>query len=129
MNTSILLKEQFSIAPDTLYKAWLTSEEHTAMTGGEAICTNNLGDTFSAWDGYISGTNLALNPNKEIKQAWRTTEFGDNDPDSELIIQFEKNEEVCLLTLIHNNIPDGQSDYEKGWIEHYFKPMHAYFEE
>jgi hypothetical protein len=31
------------------------------------------------------------------------------------------------LTLIHNNIPKGQSDYEQGWINHYFEPMKTYF--
>jgi activator of HSP90 ATPase len=98
------------------------------MTGGEANCSNVINGVFLAWDGYISGTNKSLIPNKEIVQSWRTTEFLESDNDSELIIQISKTEEGSLLTLIHNNIPEGQSDYEKGWIEHYFNPMKQYFQ-
>ncbi|GAB5409367.1 MAG: hypothetical protein BalsKO_17320 [Balneolaceae bacterium] len=97
------------------------------MTGGEASCTDYVGGTFTAWDGYISGTNISLIENKEIKQSWRTTEFTDSDDDSELIIRLKNIDEGCELTLIHSNIPEGQSDYKKGWIEYYFNPMKEYF--
>jgi activator of HSP90 ATPase len=128
MNNQIQLKEKFSVKPEILYNAWLDSEKHSAMTGGEANCSNKVDDKFTAWDGYISGTNEALVPNKEIVQNWRTTEFKETDNDSKLIISIEEIENGSLLTLTHTNIPEGQSDYEKGWIEHYFNPMKEYFE-
>jgi activator of HSP90 ATPase len=127
MNNQIQLKEKFSVKPETLYNAWLDSEIHSAMTGGEANCSDKVDAKFTAWDGYISGTNEALVPNKEIVQKWRTTEFKETDKDSKLIISIEAIENGSLLTLTHTNIPEGQSDYEKGWIEHYFNPMKEYF--
>lgn len=124
---SFELKETFEVNPEIVYSAWLDSEQHADMTGGEAECSDQVGGEFSAWDGYITGTNRALTPNKEIVQAWRTSEFMDEDEDSELLLQFAEIEGGCELTLIHRNIPEGNSDYENGWKEHYFEPMKAYF--
>ncbi len=56
------------------------------MIEGEAKCSNQEGGKFTAWDGYIAGKNIQLITNKKIIQIWRTSEFNDNDEDSELII-------------------------------------------
>lgn len=127
MEKSFELKEVFSASPKEVFDAWLNSEKHTEMTGGEAVCSAKIEDEFSAWDGYISGKNISIIPNEEIVQEWRTTEFKESDSSSELILKFKEVEEGCELTLIHNNIPQGQSDYEQGWINHYFEPMKNYF--
>jgi activator of HSP90 ATPase len=127
MSYTIKLKEKFSVKPETLYNAWLDSKTHSAMTGGKATCSDLAKGRFTAWDGYISGTNETLVPNKEIVQTWRTTEFKETDKDSRLSIYIDEIENGSLLTLVHTNIPEGESDYENGWIEHYFGPMKEYF--
>ena len=124
---SFKLKETFNVSPKILYHAWLDSDEHTAMTGSEAECSSEENGDFFAWEGYISGFNISLDPHKKIVQSWRTTEFSDSDKDSEVIIEISEAEEGSLLTLTHNNIPEGQSDYKKGWIDHYFNPMKEYY--
>lgn len=127
MNESIELKETFNVKPSVIYNAWLNSEQHSKMTGGEATCSNKVGGSFIAWDGYISGTNKSLNLNKEIVQTWRTSEFSDTDEDSLLTVHLKEIEQGCELTLTHSNIPEGQTQYEQGWVEHYFTPMKNYF--
>jgi activator of HSP90 ATPase len=128
MKNKFVLKKQFSIAAETIYKAWLNGEEHTKMTGGEATGEAKEGFEFTAWDGYISGSNLELIPNQKIVQAWRTSEFNENDKDSRLEINFASTDQGCELTLIHSDIPEDQvSDYEQGWEDHYFAPMKEYF--
>ncbi len=127
MAVSFSIKETFPVKPKTLFQAWLNSEVHAAMTGGEAECSDEINGQFSAWDGYISGTNTSLVLYEKITQRWRTTEFEEEDPDSILELEFLELEEGCQLTLTHSNIPEGQSDYKKGWIEHYFEPMSEYF--
>lgn len=127
MKKQIVLKESFPVKPGVVYRAWLDSEEHSEMTGGTAECTDEIGQEFMAWNGYISGTNKALVENEKIVQSWRTTEFKESDPDSELQIDLQETVEGCQLTLTHSNIPEGQSNYEQGWIDHYFIPMKAYF--
>ena len=117
----------FSVEPEVIYSAFLDSEIHTAMTGGSANCSDKENEEFSAWDGYISGKNLKLVEGKEIVQSWRTTEFKDTDDDSQLTIKLEPKNGVTELTLIHSNIPEGQSKYKQGWEDHYFTPMKEYF--
>ena len=127
MKTKFSIEEVFNVSSEKLYNAWLSSAEHTAMTGGEAECSDKVGDSFTAWDGYISGKNLELIPNSKIVQSWRTTEFDDLDEDSKLVIEFQVVPNGTRIIINHSNIPEGQSDYNKGWIEHYFQPMKEYF--
>ncbi len=112
---------------EEVYKAWLDSKAHSQMTGGEAICSDAEGEAFSAWDEYIHGVNKKLIQGQEIVQSWRTVEFDEQDEDSELVIRLKDVDGQCLLTLIHRNIPNGQPDYEQGWIDNYFEPMLVYF--
>ncbi len=75
------MKINFEIAglidasPQQIYDAWLNSDAHSAMTGGEAFVSNTEGDTFDAWDGYIEGRNVELVSAQKIVQHWRTSEF------------------------------------------------------
>ncbi len=127
MKTQFEIMRTIPATPKEIYEAWLSSEGHTNMTGGAATCNSDEGTAFTAWGGYISGTNVRLTPEKEIVQTWRTSEFGEDDPDSELIVRLAPVEGGTEVQLIHNNIPEGQPDYEQGWLDHYFTPMEAYF--
>lgn len=66
-------------------------------------------------------------PFSEIQQSWRTSEFSDDDEDSNLIIQFNEHPDGTELVLTHTNIPEGQTQYLSGWEDHYFEPMTEYF--
>jgi activator of HSP90 ATPase len=128
------MEKEFSIStfvpapPEKVFRAWLSSEGHSAMTGSPARVEPRVGGAFTAWDGYISGRTAALKPYTRIVQDWRTTEFPDGCADSQIEILLEAVEGGTQLTLIHRNIPDGQADsYKSGWDESYFEPMKAYF--
>ncbi|UCB47514.1 MAG: SRPBCC domain-containing protein [Spirochaetota bacterium] len=114
-------------SPDTIYTAWLSSEEHSKMTGGSARVSSKAGDTFEAWDGYIQGKNLELEPPKRILQKWRTTEFEDSDDDSLLEALLEPEGDETRITIHHSNLPDHGIQYQQGWIDNYFIPMKEYF--
>lgn len=124
----ITLTKKFPVSPQQLYMAWLTGAKHTAMTGSAATGTPEVGTAFTAWDGYICGTNRELEPYKKIVQSWRTTDFPTDAPDSTLTIEFEATDSGTKLTLTHTNTPKDQEDgYRSGWEEHYFAPMTEYF--
>lgn len=81
-----------------------------------------------AWNGYITGRNLELIPGERIVQSWRTKQFTDEHEDSIITVTLEEVEGGTLLTLVHSNVPDGQTSYEQGgWRQHYFEPMMEYF--
>lgn len=128
MKETIELKEFFEAEPSEIYNAWLDSELHGKMTGGEAECSKEIAYSFSAWDGYITGENIDLVENEKIVQSWRTSEFGENDEDSLLQIKLTKVLEGTEVSLIHTNIPEGQTQYLQGWQDHYFTPMKAFFQ-
>jgi activator of HSP90 ATPase len=114
--------------PARLYDAWLSSKEHSAFTGAKAKVAAKVGGKHSAWDGYISGKTLELVPKRRIVQAWRTTDFSEESPDSRLEITFAPTPKGTRLTLKHTAIPKGQvSAYRQGWKDYYFAPMKAYF--
>ncbi len=109
-----------------IYLAWLTSEGHTNMTGAEAEISDQPGDTFTAWDGYIEGKNILLEPYSRIVQSWRTSEF-EGAADSQVEIWLQEADGNTKLTLIHTNLPEDGEQYKNGWEDFYFEPMKAYF--
>ncbi len=111
-----------------IYKSWLSTQRHTKMTGGEAFVSDKIGETFTAWDGYITGQNTELEPYSKIVQSWRSSNFEDNEGDSQIEILLSEHEEETTLTLKHTNVPESGEHYKKGWKEHYFEPMRRYFE-
>ncbi len=115
-------------SPEDVYDAWMSSDRHAAMTGGDpANIDPRVGGTFEAGDGYISGTTLELEPGRRIVQSWRTTDFAAEDADSRIEVLFEPVAGGARVTLNHSAIPDGQSGYEEGWRDYYFAPMRDYF--
>lgn len=128
MSESLKLTTTFSVKPKLIYKAWLDSKEHTAMTGGKATASTKVGGSFTAWDGYIKGKNLDLVKNTRILQSWRSAEFPQDCINSLLLIKLDETASGTKLTLVHFEIPNGQGkSYKSGWVEHYFNPMKEYF--
>jgi activator of HSP90 ATPase len=128
MAEKLKLSVSLPVKPAKLFHAWLDSKSHGEFTGDAAKIDPVVGGEFTAWDGYIMGKTLELEPSKRIVQSWRTTEFPEGAPDSRLEILIEAEGEGSKLTLIHTNIPAGQSEeYKQGWEDYYFAPMKVYF--
>ncbi|NQW17788.1 MAG: SRPBCC domain-containing protein [Chloroflexi bacterium] len=129
MTREFTVEAIISARPLTIFAAWLDGKSHTNMTGGEATGEPVVGSEFTAWDDYISGKNLALEPAKRILQSWRTSQFTDDHEDSVIEVTLTPHgEESTAVTLKHSNVPDDQADgYKSGWVDHYFEPMQAYF--
>jgi activator of HSP90 ATPase len=125
---SISLSTVLPSTPEKIYKAWLSSKEHTAFTDSAAEIEPHAGGKFSVWDGYITGKTMETEPFTRIVQSWRTTEFPAESEDSLLEILFEETKKGTKITLNHSNIPKGQGQqYKQGWEEFYFEPMIMYF--
>jgi len=115
-------------SPKEIFSAWLDGKKHEAMTGGKATAKAKANTKHTAWDGYISGKTLEVDPYKKIVQSWRTVEFPDDAEDSLLELKLSAKGKSTVLSITHTNIPKGQGkNYQKGWKEHYFNPMKEYF--
>jgi uncharacterized protein YndB with AHSA1/START domain len=125
---TIRVSALFSAPPERIYEAWLSSQEHSKMTGGLASIDPQVGGRHTAWDGYIQGETVLLEPNQRIVQTWRTSEFPEGSPSSELHVHLEPVEGGTRVTLDHKNVPEGDGEkYARGWEVHYFTPMATYF--
>ena len=114
--------------PEAVYDAWLSSEQHARMTGGGAAIEPHVGGAHRAWDDYITGKTLDLDPGKRIVQSWRTVQFPPESGDSQLVVTFEDEGGHTRVKIAHTGIPEGQgAKYQSGWDDHYFQPMAAYF--
>ena len=71
------VSELISATRESIYEAWLSSTGHSKMTGSPANASSVEGESFEAWDGYITGKNLELEFPRRIIQSWRTVEFDD----------------------------------------------------
>lgn len=128
MKNEFVLYETFNANAETIYNAWLSTQGHTLMTGSPAKVHGYANGDFTAWDGYIWGTFLELEPNKRIVQLWRTGEFPEDAEDSRVEILLEESNNKTKLTLVHTHMPEDQVDsYKTGWLDFYFKPMKEYF--
>ena len=114
--------------PEEIYDAWMSTDGHTAMTGADAHVDPRVGGEFDAWDGYISGRTLELEPGRRIVQSWRSSEFEDQHADSRIEVLLDEVEGGSRVTVRHTTVPDGQLGYEQGgWQDSYFDPMKEYF--
>ena len=135
MKDEFTITAEFNVSAEKIYKAYLSTQGHTQMTGSPAKVDGRAGGDFTAWDGYIWGTFLELEKNKRIVQAWRTAEFPEDAEDSRVEILLEEiptDEALAMtrLSLTHTNIPEGQSDdYKQGWEDFYFKPIREWIGE
>lgn len=115
-------------SPKDIYEAYLSTDGHSAITGGPATVDSKIGGTFKAWNGYIWGTTLELELHHRIVQAWRTTDFPDDAQDSTLEMLIEPAAGGSQVTFNHTDIPQGQSeDYRQGWVDFYLEPMKEFF--
>jgi activator of HSP90 ATPase len=126
--TTIRQKVTVQASPEEVYEAFMDGEKHSAFTGSKATCEPKPGGKFTAWDGYIFGTNLELEKGKRIVQEWMTSEWPPNYPPSRLELTFKRVKEGTEITLVQSNVPAEQADdYERGWIDFYWNPLKEYF--
>jgi uncharacterized protein YndB with AHSA1/START domain len=87
---SFELSVELPVTAKRLYKAWLNGKEHSAFTGARATVVPKVGGRHTAWDGYIEGVTLELEPHRRIVQSWRTSEFPEGSEDSRLELLLEE---------------------------------------
>ena len=125
---SIRVTALIHATPKRIYEAWIDEDDHGAMTDTQVTVEPRVGGRHTASDGYIEGTILELEPGRRIVQSWRSLDFPQGAAESRLEVILTPVSGGTEVTLVHSDIPDGQgADYEAGWVEHYFKPMQAYF--
>lgn len=114
--------------PAKVYEAFIDAKKHSAFTGSKATGDGRVGSSFTAWDGYISGKNIELEPGKRIVQEWATSEWPEDFPPSRLELTFKKVKGGTEISMVHSDVPAEQADeLKEGWTEFYWKLLKDYF--
>lgn len=93
--------------PAKLYSLFMNSTRHTATTGMPAKISTKVGGKWSAFSGMILGKNLVIVPNRMVVQTWRSSEWKKKDPDSILVVTFEKAAGGgAQVNLVHVGVPE-----------------------
>ncbi len=129
MATTIRQTVTFDAPPHTVFEALLDSKQHAAFTGQKASISRKVGGKMTAGDGYIEGKNLRIEKDTLIVQTWRTTDFKEGDPDSQVMFHFSKKGKGTRLMFVHSKVPDRLAEeFRQGWIDFYWVPLKAYLE-
>ena len=109
--------------PRELFDAFLDSRQHSRITGVPARTSRRVGARFTAFGGALSGRNLMIVPGRMIVQAWRSTQFKAGDPDSILVLTFNKTAGGARIDLVHVNVPGhDHQGVTRGWPKYYWGP-------
>ncbi len=113
----------YKTSPHAVYEALMDSKQHAAFSGGEARISREVGGEISAYDGYISGKNLELVPDRKIVQSWRAVDWPEGHY-STVTFLLAPVEDGTRLDFTHTDVPDGtEAEFEQGWIDNYWEPM------
>lgn len=112
-------------SPREVYETIMDSEKQTKATGMKAKMTRKIGGAYTAGDGYITGRNLELVPDKLIVQSWQADE--DDWPKAHFSIvrfRFTKTGTGTRLDFTQSGVPAALAlDTAGGWREYYWEPM------
>ena len=124
---TIKQKVTFNVTPAQLYEAILDPKIHSKFSGAKATGSMKVGGKFTAWDGYIFGTNLVLEKNKKIVQQWTSTDFPKGHM-TEVTFEFLRLAKGTKLVFTHKNVPDeNYEDTSQGWKDFYWIPLQTWF--
>jgi activator of HSP90 ATPase len=116
-----------NVTPAELFELFMDSAKHSAATGMPAKVSRKLGGKWAAFGGMILGKTLALVPNRMIVQAWRSSAWKKTDPDSVLVVRFEKTKNGAALHLAHVGVPEhDHKGVTQGWTKYYWEPWRRY---
>jgi activator of HSP90 ATPase len=118
----------FKATAHELYEALMDSKKHAAFTESQAKISRKVGGDFQAYDGYATGKNVELTPDKKIVQTWRASDWPEDHFSTVTFVFTEKNGETTV-DFTQTEIPDEAfPDIKQGWQEWYWDRLKAYLE-
>ena len=128
MKTKNITQEVFIFAtPSNVYHALMDSKIHSKFTGDIARIGKTVGDQFSAFNGYATGENLELKPNKLIVQSWRSSDWPKGHY-STVYFELKPEKNDTLLKFHQTGVPgEYVEDISNGWMEYYWNPIKEMF--
>jgi len=121
----------FKASPHEVYEALMDSRKHAKFTGGRCSISRKVGGKVSIYDGYITGENVELVPDKKIVQLWKPEEdCWPQDYFSKVTFSLKATKNGTQLILVQSGVPVVCGDrFDTGWKEFYWAPMREMLEQ
>lgn len=113
----------FNATPHEVYEMLMDSKRHSEFSEAKARISRNVGGRFTAYDGWIEGTNTKLAKDKMIIQRWRGADW---PPGHFSVATFKlvKKGNGTELKFSQSGVPiDKFKDISEGWKEFYWRRM------
>ena len=120
----------FNASPHDVYEALMDSDKHTQFTGAKATISREIGGSFTAYDGALSGTILELVPDAKIVQSWRGSDEGwVAGHFSTATFTLEAIDGGTRLTFQQTGVPEASFEQNsQGWQTYYWPKMKQFLE-
>jgi activator of HSP90 ATPase len=115
----------FNASPHEVYEALMDSEKHSQFTGAKAVISREVGGSFTAYDGALSGTILELVPDTKIVENWLGSDEGwVPDHYSTATFSLEAVDGGTRLTFVQTGVPEQSFEQiSSGWQTYYWPKM------
>ena len=115
----------FNASPHDVYEALMDSEKHSQFPGAKANISREVGGSFTAYDGALSGTILELVPDAKIVQSWRGSDDGWVPGHySTATFTLEAVDGGTRLTFVQTGVPEQSFEQiSQGWQTYYWAKM------
>ena len=122
--------ETFKATPHDVYELLMDSEKHTKFTGAKATISREIGGSFTAYDGALSGTILELVPDSKIVETWRGSDEGwVAGHYSTATFTLEAIDGGTRLTFVQTGVPEASYEQiNQGWQTYYWPKMKEFLE-
>ncbi len=114
----------FATTPARLFEALVDPTQHAAFTGATATGEAEIGAAFTAWDAYIEGRHLVLEPGVRIVQAWRAADW---PPGHWSVVRYDLTQRASGEVVVHFEhlgVPNEFVDaIAQGWNDYYWAPL------
>jgi uncharacterized protein YndB with AHSA1/START domain len=124
MCKTIKHRVRFKLSPEKIYDLLADSRKRTAVTGREALMSDEVGGKFSTDAGQVTGVNVDLMPGQRLVQAWRRKDFPEGIYSMAAITLAPTPGGGTELVLTHRGVPKQLLDQiEDYWRSVYWTPM------
>jgi activator of HSP90 ATPase len=124
--TPIHQEADFTVSPQRVYDALITTKEFHAFSGMAATINGVAGGAFTIFDGHIMGRNVELVPGKRVVQAWRTTDWPAGIY-SIARFELEARGSGTHLVFDQTGFPEAErASLTAGWESHYWALLKKY---
>ncbi|KTB48103.1 SRPBCC family protein [Dehalogenimonas alkenigignens] len=111
-----------------VFEALTDSAQHSAFTGAAASIDARPGGSFSAYDGYISGKFLELEPGARYVQRWRASDWPEG-VFSTVSVELGEKRGVSTLRFTQQGVPEAfAEEIAQGWHDFYWDRLRLYLE-